>query len=61
MIISSFQKRELKFWDLPKVVQLIHFGSRIETKFTLFQSYVIVAVILSLFSCEVMSDFFATS
>ena len=61
MIISSFQKRELKFWDLPKVVQLIHFGSRIETKFMLFQSYVIVSVILSLFSCEVMSDSFAAS
>ena len=61
MIISSFQKRELKFWDLPKVVQLIHFGSRIETKFMLFQTYVIVAVILSLFSFKVMSNSFATS
>ena len=61
MIISSFQKRELKFWDLPKVVQQMHFGSRIETKFMLFQSYVIVAVILSLFSFEVMSNSFATS
>ena len=56
-----FLFRRGNFWDLPKVVQLIHFGSRIETNFMLSQSYVTVAVILSLFSFEVMSNSFATS